>query len=87
MLSRLSVKQVISWLLLAISVYMVIAGVLLLRRARKPGIVRVDDKLFKFEKTTELVTTGIFKYVRHPLYSFTAVSYLGYITSSTRQSS
>jgi protein-S-isoprenylcysteine O-methyltransferase Ste14 len=64
-----SVKQVISWLLLAISVYMVIAGVLLLRRARKPGIVRVDDKLFKFEKTTELVTTGIFKYIRHPLYS------------------
>ncbi len=48
---------------------MMIAGVLLLRRARNPGIVRVDDKLFKFEKTTELVTTGIFKYIRHPLYS------------------
>lgn len=64
-----SVNQVISWLLLAISAYMLIAGVLLLRRARKPGIVRVDDKLFKFEKTTELVTTGIFKYVRHPLYA------------------
>jgi len=65
----LSVNQVVSWLLLAISGYMLIAGVLLLRKARKPGIVRVDDKLFKFEKTTELVTTGIFKYVRHPLYA------------------
>jgi protein-S-isoprenylcysteine O-methyltransferase Ste14 len=64
-----SVNQVISWSLFAISAYMVIAGVLLLRRARKPGIVRVDDNLFKFERTTVLVTTGIFKYIRHPLYS------------------
>jgi len=65
----LSVKQIISWLLLAISAYMMIAGVLLLLKARKPGIVRVDDNLFRFEKTTELVTTGIFNYIRHPLYS------------------
>jgi protein-S-isoprenylcysteine O-methyltransferase Ste14 len=64
-----SAKQVISWSLLMISAYMIVAGVLLLRRARKPGAVRVDDKLFRFEKTTELVTTGIFKYIRHPLYS------------------
>lgn len=64
-----SLKQLISWTLLAISAYMIIAGVLLLRRASKPGVVRVDEKLFKFEKTTELVTTGIFKYIRHPLYS------------------
>jgi protein-S-isoprenylcysteine O-methyltransferase Ste14 len=65
----LSVHQVISWLLLVVSAYMVVAGTLLLNRARKPGVVRVDEKLFKFEKTTELVTTGIFKYIRHPLYS------------------
>ena len=63
-----SARQVISWSLLIISAYMIVAGVLLLRRARKTGAVRVDDKLFKFEKTTELVTTGIFKYIRHPLY-------------------
>jgi protein-S-isoprenylcysteine O-methyltransferase Ste14 len=64
-----SAKQVISWILLLISAYLVIAGVLLLKKAQKPGIARVDDKLFRFEKTTELVTTGIFKYIRHPLYS------------------
>jgi protein-S-isoprenylcysteine O-methyltransferase Ste14 len=64
-----SVKQVISWILLAVSAYIVVAGVVLLRRASKPGVVRVDEKLFKFEKTTELVTAGIFKYIRHPLYS------------------
>jgi protein-S-isoprenylcysteine O-methyltransferase Ste14 len=65
----LSVHQVISWILLVIAAYMVVAGVVLLRKASKPGVVRVDDKLFKFEKTTELVTSGIFKYIRHPLYS------------------
>ena len=65
----LAFNQIISWILLLISLWFVIAGVVLLRRARKPGIVRVDEKLFRFEKTTTLVTTGIYKYIRHPLYS------------------
>lgn len=64
-----SVKQIISWLLLSISAWFVIEAVVRLRRARKPGIVRVDEKLFRFEKTTELVTSGIFSYIRHPMYS------------------
>ncbi|MFZ2285703.1 MAG: isoprenylcysteine carboxylmethyltransferase family protein [Bacteroidales bacterium] len=64
-----SLTQIISWILLIISLLFVIVGVVQLRRARKPGIVRVDEKLFRFEKTTELVTTGIYKYIRHPLYS------------------
>jgi protein-S-isoprenylcysteine O-methyltransferase Ste14 len=28
-----------------------------------------DSHLYAFEKTTELVTTGIFHYIRHPMYS------------------
>jgi len=64
-----SLTQIISWLLLLISLWFVIGGVFLLKKARKPGIVRVDEKLYRFEKTTELVTSGIFKYLRHPLYS------------------
>lgn len=64
-----SVTQVISWLMLIISLYLVTSGVLLLRKARKPEMVRVDDKLLRFERTTELVTAGIYKYIRHPLYS------------------
>ena len=64
-----SVTQVISWLMLIISLYLVISGALLLWKARKPGVVRTDEKLFRFERTTELVTSGIYKYVRHPLYS------------------
>lgn len=64
-----SATQIVSWLLLIISIYLIAAGGPLLLKARKPGVVRVDEKLFRFEKTTELVTSGIFRYIRHPLYS------------------
>ena len=64
-----SVTQIVSWLLLIVSIYLIAAGAPLLIKARKPGVVRVDEKLFRFEKTTELVTRGIFSYIRHPLYS------------------
>ena len=65
----LSAKQVISWLLLVVSAWFVTEAVIRLRRASKPGVTRVDEKLFRFEKTTELVTSGIYRYVRHPMYS------------------
>ncbi len=64
-----SARQIISWLMLCVSLWFVIESVVRLRRARKPGVVRVDEKLFRFEKTTELVTSGIYRYIRHPMYS------------------
>lgn len=64
-----SLRQIISWLLLCISLYMVIEGVIRLRKGRKPGIKRVDEKLYRFEQTTELIKEGIYKYIRHPMYS------------------
>lgn len=64
-----SSKQVVSWLLLIISAWFVTEAALRLKRARKQGIVRVDEKLFRFEKTTKLVTSGIYRYIRHPMYS------------------
>jgi protein-S-isoprenylcysteine O-methyltransferase Ste14 len=39
---------------------------------RKNGAVtteRNDNNLLGFEKTSQLVTTGIYAYIRHPLYS------------------
>jgi protein-S-isoprenylcysteine O-methyltransferase Ste14 len=30
---------------------------------------RNGETLYQFERTTELIDTGIFKYIRHPLYS------------------
>jgi protein-S-isoprenylcysteine O-methyltransferase Ste14 len=41
----------------------------LLHQADKSDSQRNDPSLMEFEKTTELVTTGIYRYIRHPLYS------------------
>jgi protein-S-isoprenylcysteine O-methyltransferase Ste14 len=48
--------------------YLVIAGVLLLQGKGKSHPSREDPTLFSFEKTTELVETGLYKYIRHPLF-------------------
>lgn len=53
--------QLISWFLLFASLIPIIFGVLLLRNVGKP-----TDAL---EATTRLVTSGIYHYIRHPLYA------------------
>lgn len=68
-LNPFSIKQIFSWIFLFWSVYAVIAGVVLLKKSGKPIRNRDDKMLFQFEKTSELVHTGIYKYIRHPLYS------------------
>jgi len=55
-----SLLQVISWILLILSAYIVIAGYLLLKRKGKPSV--------NFENTSLLVRSGIYAYIRHPLY-------------------
>ncbi len=65
----LSIPQIVSWILLFYSLYLVIAGVLLLHRKGKSHPDREDPALYSFEKTTELVDNGIYKYIRHPLYA------------------
>ena len=64
-----SALQLISWALLLLSIYLVIAGAWTLFRKGKPSSQRDDRHLFSFEKTTELVDTGVFRYIRHPLYA------------------
>ena len=64
-----STHQVISWLLLIVSIFPVIYGALLLHNIGKPDSKREDPSLVGIEKTTELVTVGIYRYIRHPLYS------------------
>jgi len=65
----LSWHQIISWLFLVISGFLVIYGVLLLRTIGKQNSQRDDSPMLEFEKTTALVTTGAYRYIRHPLYS------------------
>lgn len=64
-----SINQIISWFLLVYSLYLVIAGLLIMKNKGKADRSRDEKNLFGFEKTTELITTGAFKYIRHPLYS------------------
>ncbi len=61
-------NQLISWVLLIYSAYLVIAGILLIKFIGKPNSSRKEENLFGFEKTTKLIDSGVFKYTRHPLY-------------------
>jgi protein-S-isoprenylcysteine O-methyltransferase Ste14 len=60
--------QVLSWILLFASLIPIIYGVILLRTRGKP-----TDQL---EATTQLVTNGIYYFIRHPLYA--SLLYLGW---------
>jgi protein-S-isoprenylcysteine O-methyltransferase Ste14 len=61
--------QLISWSLLLISALLVIAGARLLKQRGESDAQRDDVPMFDFEKTTALVTTGLYRHIRHPLYS------------------
>ncbi len=61
--------QCISWLLLILSLVPLVLGLRLLGQARRAREERADAALLDFEKTAELVTTGIYGYIRHPMYS------------------
>jgi protein-S-isoprenylcysteine O-methyltransferase Ste14 len=63
------ITQIISWILLFYSIYLVVAGSVLLKKAGKQVKDRNEKTLYQFEKTSELIDHGIFKYIRHPLYS------------------
>ena len=61
--------QIISWLLLILCLIPLMLGLRLLRQARRARAERADAALLDFEKTAELVTTGIYGHIRHPMYS------------------
>jgi protein-S-isoprenylcysteine O-methyltransferase Ste14 len=64
-----SANQLASWPLLAGSIALVALGVgALVKHGRVSG-ERVSGALYEWEKTTALVTTGIFAHIRHPMYT------------------
>lgn len=63
-----SAPQLLSWIFLVISLYLAVAGLLLIKRIGKPDPGRQDKTLYNFEKTSELIEYGLYKYIRHPLY-------------------
>jgi protein-S-isoprenylcysteine O-methyltransferase Ste14 len=63
-----SIRQMVSWLLLAICAAIVVYGMISLYRG-KPNMMRKDPSLIGIERTTQLVMTGAYRYIRHPMYS------------------
>ena len=62
--------QVVSWVLLIVCIIPLAFGVHSLTSQGRPARHReAEPQLLAFEKTTNLVTTGIYHYIRHPLYS------------------
>jgi len=62
--------QMISWFLLLASLVPLAFGIRSLRLGGKPVKHReAEPQLLAFEKTSSLVTSGIYRYIRHPLYS------------------
>ena len=64
-----SFTQIIAWSLLIISLVLIILGVRSFRKSGNIDQTRDDPALVGIEKTTELVTTGVYGYIRHPFYS------------------
>ena len=64
-----SPRQIIAWALLIISLVLIFQGVQLFRKKGNIDEERTDPTLVGIEKTTELVTTGLYQYIRHPFYS------------------
>lgn len=65
-----SARQVVSWVLLALSAALAAWGALTLRAVGKPGSERTSDvPIAGIEKTTVLVSSGVYRYIRHPMYA------------------
>jgi len=64
-----SFLQTISWILLIISNILVFQSFYLLKKRGGIRDRRNDPANYKFENTTVLVKDGIYKFIRHPMYS------------------
>lgn len=81
--------QTLSEILLQLSLLPLMLGFITLRRhGKSDGARREDGALYSWEKTTELISGGVFGLIRHPMYSallgltwgmfFRAVSWPGF---------
>jgi protein-S-isoprenylcysteine O-methyltransferase Ste14 len=61
--------QLASWFLLCVSPVPVLLGVHALRSRGQPSATRADSSLLGLERTTRLVEDGIYRTIRHPMYS------------------
>lgn len=64
-----SPHQIASWSLLVISILLALHAVHLLCSIGQPSEGRHEPELLSFERTSTLVTTGAYRYIRHPMYT------------------
>ena len=60
--------QLISWFLLLLSPFVLYWGVSLLHQLGGERIKRIEIPNYEFENTSTLVTSGIYAFIRHPMY-------------------
>jgi protein-S-isoprenylcysteine O-methyltransferase Ste14 len=63
------IRQIFAWVFLVLSLVLILEGVRLFRQQGNIDEERKDPALVGIEKTTQLVTTGLYRYIRHPFYS------------------
>lgn len=64
-----SPRQLVSWAFLILSLALIYQGVQAFRRQGQIDARRADAALVGIEKTTRLVTSGVYHAIRHPFYS------------------
>ena len=64
-----SSRQLVSWFLGAVSIGLAIEGFRLLREIGRPSPTATQGTNLGFENTTALVTVGVYRFIRHPLYA------------------
>jgi len=62
-------RQLVSWFLGAASIGLAIEGFRLLRMIGRPVPTAAQNANLPFENTTMLVTVGVYRFIRHPLYA------------------
>ena len=65
----LSPKQMLSWALFSASIFFVIRGYLQLRIQGGNRSADINPENLAFENTGKIITDGIYRHIRHPMYS------------------
>jgi len=65
----LTLQQLFSWLLLASSIFLVVKSFTLLKQFGGQGERVAMPENYAFENTVHLVEEGLYRYIRHPMYS------------------
>lgn len=64
-----SPQQIFSWIFLIVSTYLVIVSVYFFKKYGMSKKREGPSTNYKFEDTVNLVKEGVYKYIRHPMYS------------------